>query len=255
MPVRSKFRRNAVALGCLLSVLCWGRSDGADPNALWRIVHDQCVPHQERFKWPLPCLEVNEAAGAALLKDLRGRAQLLLIPTARVTGIEDPAVLDPGSPNYFQLAWDAAGAIRALVNSDLPREAFSLAINSRFGRTQEQLHIHIDCLRPDVRDALREHAAALTQAWTPFPVPLAGRAYLARRIARLDRPASPFQLVAAELPEARRDMGFMTIVVAGATWGEMPGFVLLARRADPSTGNRGNGEALQDHACSLANPP
>ncbi len=231
-------------------------SYAADPDALWHIVHDRCVPHQERFGWPLPCLRVDEASGTAVLKDQRGVAQLLLISLAPVTGIEDPAVLQPGAPNYFQLAWNAAGAVRALVNADLPADALSLAINSRFGRTQEQLHIHIDCLSPDVRDALREHAAAMTDAWEPFPVPLAGRTYQARRVATLDRPGSnPFQIVAAGVAGARADMGAMTIVVAGAMWAGEPGFVILAAHANLTAGYRGAGEALQDHSCALARLP
>lgn len=249
MPVTKRI--SGLALVLLAALV--GTPASADPNALWHIVHEQCVPHQERLHSPLPCLVVDEAGGAAVLKDLRGIAQLLLIPTARVTGIEDPAILRPEAPNYFQLAWRTTNAVRALADSDLPRDALSLAINSRFGRTQQQLHIHIDCLRPDIRSLLRAHIAQVTNAWAPFPVPLAGHPYRARRILTLDRPgADPFQLVAKELPDAGADMGAMTIVVAGAMFGAEPGFIVLAGRTDLSTGNHGSGEELQDHSCALA---
>lgn len=138
--------RYSVLLGLL--ACAWSSPATADPDALWHIVHDHCVPHQERFQAPFPCLETDERDGVALLKDLVGQTQTLLIPTARVTGAEGPAVLDPAAPNYFQLAWRRIGMTRALADVALPRNAISLALNSKYGRTQNQLHIHIDCLLP-----------------------------------------------------------------------------------------------------------
>lgn len=225
----------------------------ADPNALWNIVHGSCVPHEERFREPMPCLNADVAAGFAVLKDLVGATQTLLIPTARVTGIEDPAVLSPDAPNYFALAWRQVGITRALADDALPRDAISLAINSFYGRTQNQLHIHIDCIRTDVRALLQEHLAAITTDWSDFPMQLAGHPYWARRVWTLDRPgANPFELVAREIQGSSQDMGRMTIVAVGATFDGQQGFILLAGRAAPEQGNRGSGEELQDHGCALA---
>ena len=71
----------------------------ADPMALWRIVHDACMPHVEAGEGPKPCESVDlahgEAEGVAILKDLTGVAQMLAIPTRRITGIEDPQMLAP----------------------------------------------------------------------------------------------------------------------------------------------------------------
>src|SRR5689334_7751395 len=71
----------------------------ADPNALWTIVHDQCVPHQEAGGDPAPCAQVDlgarEQHGYAVLKDLVGATQFLLIPTDPVSGIESTALLRP----------------------------------------------------------------------------------------------------------------------------------------------------------------
>ncbi|VTO15486.1 CDP-diacylglycerol pyrophosphatase [Klebsiella variicola] len=46
----------------------------------------------------------------------------------------------------------------------VPDNAISLAINSRSGRTQNHFHIHISCLRPDVRAQLDKDAAASAAA-------------------------------------------------------------------------------------------
>ena len=220
-----------------------------DPNALWRIVHEQCVPHQAQFGTPLPCASVDEASGYAILKDLRGASQFLLIATARVPGIEDPAILAPDAPNYWLPAWDATRLVQALLGRALPREALSLAINPASRRTQNQIHIHVDCVSVDVRNALRVHGAAIGPAWAPFPVPLAGHGYRAMRIPTLAQPgATPFQLVAQQ-PEARVDMSAESLVVVGAVFaGGESGFYLLETRGNP-------GEELQDHGCAVANAP
>jgi CDP-diacylglycerol pyrophosphatase len=233
------------------------RLQAADPNVLWRIVHGQCVPHQAQFGVPLPCAVVNRAGGYAILKDIEGATQFLLIPTARVTGIEDPAILAPDAPNFWQAAWDATNLVQAAANQALPREDLSLAINSIHGRSQNQLHIHIDCIRMDVRDTLRQHAAEIGEAWAPFPAPLSGHPYQAMRIETLNRPgATPFQLLADRLPGARAEMGDETLLAVGATFGDGdPGFYLLAGRADLATGDRGEAEELQDHSCAVKTSP
>ncbi len=59
----------------------------------------------------------------------------------------------------------------------VPDNAVSLAINSRSGRTQNHFHIHISCLRPDVRVQLDKDAAAISSRWLPLPGGLQGHEY------------------------------------------------------------------------------
>jgi CDP-diacylglycerol pyrophosphatase len=107
----------------------------ADPDALWRIVHDSCVPHEEAGEGPKPCetVDLNEGAaeGVAILKDLVGVAQMLAIPTRRISGIEDPQMLAPGAPPVFADGWKAKALVEARLSRVLPREAVALAINSK----------------------------------------------------------------------------------------------------------------------------
>ncbi len=224
------------------------RADG-DPGALWRIVHDQCVPDQLAHGDPAPCAEVDLGGASSVLKDLVGATQFLLIPTQRVTGIEDPAVLVPGAPNYFAAAWRARSFVDERAGATLPREWVSLAINSASARSQDQLHIHVDCIRPDVHAALSEHGAAVGPDWTPFPVPLAGHRYDAMSISGEDLDAAnPFVLLADGVPGAREDMASRTLVVVGSLGADgRPGFVILTDRADAATGDQAEGEQLQDH--------
>jgi len=225
----------------------------ADPLALWRIVHDQCVPNQIDRHDPSPCALVDLAGGYVVLKDRVGATQFLVLPTARITGIESAVLLSPRVPDYMQDAWAARRFVEERAPGQLTRADLSLAVNSSFGRSQNQLHIHVDCLRQDVRDALAQHRNAIGDTWRPFPVALAGRHYIARRLILRDLAnVNPFRTLADEVPEARANMGAYTLVVAGATFGGKPGFIVLADHADPILGDRANGESLQDHACAVA---
>jgi CDP-diacylglycerol pyrophosphatase len=235
-----------VAVWVAFAAFCVTACAADDPSALWHIVHDQCVPHQREFATPLPCAAVDEAAGYAILKDRNGASQFLLIATARVSGIEDSALLAPGAPDFWIPAWRFTRLVEALVGHALPRESLSLAINSANHRTQNQFHIHLDCIRADVRDALRTHGARIGETWSAFPVSLAGHAYRAMRMPTLAQPgATPFQRLTS-LTEARDDMGAESLVIVGARFanGET-GFFLLETREGP-------GEELQDHACAVA---
>lgn len=217
----------------------------ADPDALWHIVSGECVPHQLSTRDPSPCAQVEPGPdGYAVLKDLVGATQYLLIPTARVDGIESPQLLQPGSPNYLADAWRARTFVEARAGTPLPRDWVGLAINSAEARTQDQLHVHVDCIRADVHDALARHPVG--PGWAPFPEPLAGAGYLAMAVDDLDA-VNPFALLADGVPGARADMGAHTLAVVGAYLPDgRPGFVLLANSAGPEASS----EDLQDHdAC------
>ncbi len=212
-----------------------------NPNALWQIVGEQCVPDEQQNHSPRPCETVDLAGGYAVLKDIVGDTQFLLIPTTRVTGIESPEILAPGAPNYFEAAWQARRFVDERAHRELPRDALSLVINSKDRRSQNQLHIHVDCVRLDVQAALRQHANAISAHWAPFPEQLVGHDYMAMRIDQPDLThANPFLHLANGIPGARENMGSYTLAVVG----QPNGFVLLA--------GQGWGEALQDHACAAA---
>jgi CDP-diacylglycerol pyrophosphatase len=227
-----------------------------DPNALWAMVHNQCVPASQRGQLPAPCASVVPAGGGplgyAILKDRHGPAQYLLIPTARISGIESPLLLRAGAINYFAAAWQARGYVRAALHRSLPREAISLAINSRDGRSQEQLHIHIDCLGMDVYTAINSALPRIDARWSALPLTLAGNPYRAIYLPGRELTANPFALVAATLPDPRA-MGAQTIaVVAVDDPRRGAGFVVLAGRSDLARGDHGSAEDLQDHGCRIA---
>ena len=244
----------AVALGLLLPSMV---AQAFDPNALWKIVSGQCVPNQLAHGDPKPCVEVDLKDGAergyAVLKDLHGATQYLLIPTQRIVGIESPELLAPNAANYFADAWNARGFVEKALGHALPIDALGLAVNSKLARTQNQLHVHIDCVRPDVHATLNKLRAGIGDTWAPLAEPVGGYPYWAMRVMGPTlAEQNPFKLLVQGVPGARADMQLRTLVVAGMRFeGDAPGFVILQDRADLVHLNFGAGARLLDHDCAL----
>ena len=136
----------------------------------------------------------------------------------------------------------------ALVDTvSVGRQPSGLAINAQEARSQDQLHIHVDCLKPDVRDALRSLPAA--SGWIVLPSPLHDQRYRALRLPGSGLTADPFRLLAGTLPDGT-GLGGWTLVVAQPDEG---GMVLLAGQAGAD--GPGHGEDLLDHGCALARHP
>lgn len=222
----------------------------AHSDALWRLIERDCTgaggPQGA-------CLQVQPGADRrdVLVKDSHGDYQFLLMPLDKVSGIESPGLYRKGVPNYFAAAWQARTHTQMALAQPLPREVASLALNSPHGRSQHQLHIHVDCLRADVVQALDAQRAALSMRWSPLPVLLRGHQYQARLLAGEELTANPLNLLAFDLSGAA-DVGNWSLLVAGHRDPQgAPGFVLLATRLDPAAGNDASAEELQDHACSV----
>ena len=231
------------------------QSAQADRNLLWNIVNLKCLRHLAKAEAPIPCDSVDVSKGwdngAALLKGFHGIARMLAIPTHRVTGIEDPALLAPEEFNYFMAAWAARTNVEFRLKHTLPREAVAITVDSMVARDQDQLHLQIDCLDKDVAVALASYPDVLDAQWRPMTVELKGRRYWVRKLDSEDlSDVSPFVLLADGIDGARTEMGLWSLAAVGAVFSGKPGFILLADRADQAAGGRA--EDLQDHDCSIA---
>ena len=220
------------------------------PDALRRIVQTQCMENWSQHHLPAPCERIflpdlkTGRSGYAVLADRKGGAHYLLIPTQTMAGLDGAELLDPDTPNYFAEAWHARDLLKAFVGHEVPRTAVGLAVNTAHARTQDQFHVHIECLRQDVAESLRQGAEQAADHWAPMMV--AGSTYQAMKIMGegLDG-ANPFELVAGLKPDVRHHMGDYTVVVAGMQFKSGPGFILL-------TGTGPTGELLLDSGCSIA---
>jgi CDP-diacylglycerol pyrophosphatase len=219
-------------------------------DALRQIVQEHCVVNWIQKQDPAPCERVflpdpkSNNSGYAVLADRKGGAHFLLIPTQTMAGIESTELLDPDAPNYFAEAWHARDLVTRFVGHAVPRTAIGLAVNTAHSRTQDQFHIHMECLRQDVYDSLNAAAEHVGDVWAPVMV--AGSTYQALRVMGdgLDG-ANPFELLANLKPDVRHHMGDYTLVVAGMQFKTGPGFVVL-------TGTGPTGELLLDATCSVA---
>lgn len=166
-----------------LLVFFVSKTVNADPNRLWEIVSQECVPNQKYSNKPEPCEKVNFIAddlGYAVLRDRRGSNHYLLIPTTRVDGIESSTLLKETIPNYFWEAWNSRNILIRAPGGNFTDETIALAVNSKFSRTQNQLHIHMSCLRIEIREQLSESLGDITKHWSPLKVDLLGHRYWAR---------------------------------------------------------------------------
>lgn len=220
-----------------------------NPDALRQIVLEQCLPNQRQHNNPAPCAEVKPDAGYVVFKDRNGPLQYLLMPTYRINGTESPLLLASGTPNFFWLAWQARSFMSQKYGKAIPDEAVSLTINSRTGRTQNHFHIHISCLRPEVRTQLDDNLAKIGTRWLPFPGGLRGHEYLARRVTENElAKRSPFMMLAEEVPDARERMGSYALAMVPQRDGS---FVLLATQRDLLSLNLASAEEIQDHQCKI----
>lgn len=221
------------------------------PDALRKQVLDQCLLNQRLQHNPAPCAQVNLNGGYVIYKDKHGPLQYLLMPGYRINGIESPLLTEPGTANFFWQAWQARSFMSEKYGRPIPEQAVSLAINSRIGRTQNHLHIHISCLRADVRKQLDKAIAKIGTRWQPLPGGLRGHEYLARRVSESElAQRSPFMILAEEVPEAGEHMGRYALAVARQRDGS---FVLLATQRNLLALNLASAEEIQDHGCEILN--
>lgn len=259
LPKSRLWRRAGTALvlvGAVTGLIAADHTSKSD--ALWRIVHEACVPNQEKQGNPAPCTLVDLKQGYALLKDRVGKTQYLLLPTARISGIESASLLARDTPNYWKFAWDSRALISQRLGRTLARDAIGMAVNSAFGRSQNQLHIHIDCIAPDVRAQLRAHLSAIGSHWANLPFHLDGHPYRARRVDSASlQGVNPFVLLAQDVQQSIvHDMKRQTLMVLGVVFEDgSDGFILLTDTADTLQGDFAHGEELLDHACTIAQKP
>ena len=218
---------------------------------LWRVVHRVCIP-AAKIGIPFPCSRVvvddKDEAGYAILPV--GTGHILTVPTRRISGIEGRQLLSPGQPNYWEAAWEARQRLDADFSKKLDRSDVALVLNSAYGRSQDQLHIHTACVRADVKAALASERGSIGARWARMKLPLQGKLFWARWLPGDDlRGKNVFDLLGPQLRRSSVSMARQTLVVVGG-WdrNHAPGFYVLDGQA--GGGDDGNGESLLDFKCA-----
>lgn len=240
----------AGGLLCVLVVLGAWKWRG-NPDALWQIVSQQCVPHQQQQQKADPCLAVDLDRGYVLFKDRNGPLHDLLMPADKVTGIEDPALGRQLLPHYFAQAWRQRRVLSEGLKKPIPDQFVAVAINSRFGRSQNQLHVHIACLRPDVFMTLNQQGKGLDEQWQVLPTQLMGHTYSARMLYAGDAAVLDPLALLREYVEAQGDsMSQYSLLMTPRADGN---FLLLTTHLALTELNLGSAGELQDYRCDLMN--
>lgn len=251
-PQHSLLRRAATfvaAFSLALSTSSCARLATIDSNALWKIVDIRCVPSQQATGTPGQCTKVDLDKHYVILKDIVGRSQHLLIPTDRITGIESPLVLAPDARPYWIDAWNSRHYVESAVKRGLPDDELGLEINSEYRRSQNQLHIHIDCMRGDVSAVLAQHARDTPGEWRWQTID--GKRYRIMRVPTLAGERDPFRLVAQD-NDGVAAMATQTILVTGAgPDAQRDGWLIVNSGTELDDGT-GTAEGLLDHACRIA---
>jgi CDP-diacylglycerol pyrophosphatase len=226
---------------------------------LWDLVSQQCLPNSSAGNETNPCVIVDNQNRYAILKDINGPLQYLLIPTTKITGIEDKALLDDSQPNYMKLAWDNRFLLSKLYRKEIDDSNIVLSINSIEGRTQDQLHIHIDCIDPFVKKLINNKSwNGPLNKWGNWDIKINHHTYRAALLDenQLDK-INAFNFLAQDLSDGKHENSpRITNLMSKHSLALMKlqgldKLVLLDTKL--SIGNPAHAEETSDHSCLVLN--
>lgn len=248
----------AIIIVSLVILAIWWGWVRSHSNELWKIVSEQCVPHQQlSASTASPCINVvltpDAKRGYVIFKDRNGPLHFLLIPTAKIDGIESKVLQQSDSTDYLYQAWVARHYLAQQAGKPISREMVSLAVNSAYGRSQEQLHIHIACVKPEIQAQLGSQIENFSEKWSSVPYGINGHHYIARTLTESQlREINPFQRLAMEVSDAADNMEkYGLALVAYTDYNDRPMYLLLANRLDIFGLNAGHTGDIQDYQCDL----
>jgi CDP-diacylglycerol pyrophosphatase len=222
-----------VFLGPVFAERVFALAGSADNRrqALWAVVQT-CVANHTITGFAFPCLEVNTAndRGYAVLRRI-AIPDIVLAPTERVVGLEDPWLRSSDAPDYFGEAWNARHYVKELSPRRVGDVDIALGVNSRLSRTQDQLHIHIGCGSSIARRAVASVAPELSPSgWARVKKQVLGVKTWAREIEQSSlEGVDPLRLAVEGIPGAVENLESMGIAVAASQLsGGRNGFVVLA---------------------------
>lgn len=202
-----------------------GCGSAADEEPLWRDVENRT----EKDKGPnIHVVDVGKLHYALHDGNRKGETHkynLLVIPTARVTGIECDDILDPTKVlNLWDYAWKEA-------RNQFKSEDVMLGINSMLGRSHKQLHIHIAGFNKEAREQLDKLTNVPTELskWNESMHVLGEHAYRIVRVKNLD--TNPFQLLQDHVSKPSQDRFDQSLVVVADT--KNGGYYLIATQGKP----------------------
>ena len=233
---------------------------GLDRLALWQVVRT-CVADFKLTGAPFPCLEVDlsggEDRGDVVLRPPLSY-DLIVAPTRKIVGVEDPFLQSPGAPHYFYAAWRARSFLEGTDGRAPERDDIALVANSAVVRHQDQLHIHVGCLLPSARLTLAAAAPKVPIGeWARIGAVVPHTMFWGMRIKETDlSDIEPFRLAAEVFVSEVRDQRELTIMAAGVRVEGDDQFLILASYAKaPGAWWPVGASDLLDRNCPSRPPP
>lgn len=187
------------------------------------------------------CKEYDPVNRYVIIKDnaVTKPQAYLLIPTEKVTGIDDKRIFKAPYVNLWANAWDRSERYPGWADRRI-----GLAINSAHSRTQDQLHVHISCIDARVARTLDERESQEGgDATYTLQLPPANNTYTVTMRNDLTDKESPFW-IAREIDRGEAMGNKSVAVVKSKEAGRY--FVLTTFYKD---GKGGSAEELLDQRC------
>lgn len=231
---------------CASLLLLFSHSARADRDFLWKEIGGVCVPAYKSHDVYGSCALVNLDQDYAIFKVDRDPYQFLLIPTGKVTGIEDIKLQQASEPNRFFDAWQSRGFMTQRLPTLIKEHMISLAVNAANARTQDQLHIHISCLSHEARKVIASLPAdQLNGQWSARPVEIGAYRYFHKKLSLAELKSQNLFIVAkAKVDQEKGNIAFTGIGLVNL---DPHSFLMLLGIGTDEQGVAA--ERIQDHRC------
>jgi CDP-diacylglycerol pyrophosphatase len=247
----------ALAAGVLTALATWAFA--LDRRVLRQVIR-ACVADAKVTGAPFPCLKVDltggEEQGYVVLAPPFLR-DMILAPTRKIVGVEDPFLQSAEAPNYFEAAWRARAFLVDGAGKPPERDRIALAVNPGILRIQDQLHIHLGCLIPAADRTVRSIAPKLSLGeWMWVGPVIPHTSFWAYRLREADLAhLSPFRLAADYFGDKVRSRGDLMILLSAVRVADDDEFLILASYVHaPRSWWPVGAEDLLSAACPTASP-
>jgi len=223
---------------------------GFSRDSLWKNVQQRCLTPATPIH--PDCVIVDRQRGFVLYKDMIGASHYLVIPVRPVSGVDDTRVWSDREHNAWAFGWSVRDTVARAVGNPLPDTLLGLAINAKAARSQDQLHIHLDCISESARDFMA--SGAIDTRWRDLQ--FRGKAVRARLIPSDDPvlPVDPFDVVrqdiGADADIADRGV-FVGYVRPPQGQPGQAGFVVVDEPVSKAGGANGHASDFLDRGCKL----
>ncbi|MFP3028771.1 MAG: CDP-diacylglycerol diphosphatase [Arsenophonus sp.] len=237
----------------LLSIIVYFAYIKINSDKLWKIINQECIPNFKNGNLQTSCIKVDQQHRYVIYKDINGPLHNLLLPLDKISGIESPILQQKNTKNYFTLAWQNRELLVKSASNPINEQFLSLAINSKYGRTQDQLHIHLACLKPEIYQIIKKNEHTITSNWRPLPLKdrINNHEYLAIKISTSDiNKISPFNYLEKYTVEHDDNIAYYGLAMMPSA--QQNKFILLTTRLKLQDFNLGSVGLIQDYLCKLS---